>query len=100
MGSRKTMSLDEALKILNIEDYKERIVNSNSNGELFYLVQYIELAKLNRDNPARDLFRGWFIDVVKYAEKHWERPESIFQWIDKVYIDHAKQYFEKKIRDN
>lgn len=35
------MTFQEALKILDIEDYRERILNSNSNGKLFHLQQYI-----------------------------------------------------------
>ena len=37
------MNFEEALKKLNIEDYKEAIFNSNSHGELFHLMDYILL---------------------------------------------------------
>ena len=65
------MTFKEALKILNIEDYGERIFNSNSHGELMHLVDYITLAKALPD-PAP--FREWFVSVVKEAERTWERP--------------------------
>ena len=39
------MTFDEALKILDIEIYKNRIIHSNSHGELFHLADYILLAK-------------------------------------------------------
>ena len=31
------MNFEEALKKLDIEEYEERIINSNSHGELFHL---------------------------------------------------------------
>ena len=71
------MNFKEALKILNIEDYGERIFNSNSHGELFHMYDYIILAETLKDNPT--WFREWFENVVKLAEEHWDRPESVFQ---------------------
>lgn len=75
------MTFKEALKILNIEDYGERIFNSNSHGELSHLMDYIQIAEVGGD---LSWFRDWFVDVVKAAEKNWERPESIFQHIPRV----------------
>ncbi len=77
----KVKSFDKALKKLNIEDYGERIFNSNSHGELLHLSDYIFIANLTEDMTW---FRDWFIEVVESAEKHWERPQSIFQHIFKV----------------
>lgn len=76
------MTVTEALKKLNIEDYGERIFNSNSHGELFHLYDYIMLAETINDNV--DLFRPWFVGVVAWAEKNWKRPESIFQHIPRM----------------
>ena len=76
------MTFGEALKILNIEDYSNRIVKSSSRGELFHLADYIGIAILIKDNPV--WFRHWFEEIVKVAEKKWERPESIFQHIPAV----------------
>lgn len=78
------MNFQEAIKILDIEDYGERIFNSNSHGELFHLVDYIELAK----SPIKlDWFREWFISIVTQAEKSWSRPDSVFQYITQILSD-------------
>ena len=76
------MNFNEALKVLGIEDYAERIFNSNSHGELFHLHQYIQLANLLKEDTG--WFRGWFEETVKWAEENWQRPESIFQHILKT----------------
>lgn len=75
------MTFNEALKKLNIEDYSERIINSNSHGELFHLRDYFFLAE-KLENP--EWFREWFIQIIKLAEEKWERPESVFQHIVKI----------------
>lgn len=75
------MTFGEALKKLNIEDYAERIFNSNSHGELFHLADYIAIAEHITD---ASLFRPWFVAHVEYAEKNWKRPESVFQHIMKM----------------
>ncbi len=75
------MNFKEATEILGIERYAERIFKSNSHGELFHLQTYFVLAK---HLGKTDWFSDWFDEVVKYAEENWERPESIFQHIDKV----------------
>jgi len=73
------MTFGEALKILNIEDYCDRIANSNSRGELFHISDYIGIAEWTKDDPK--WFRGWFEEIIKFAERKWKRPESIFQHI-------------------
>ena len=73
------MSFREATKKLNIEKYNERIFNSNSQGELFHLCDYVSLAESITDDPP--WFAEWFDKVVKYAEDNWNRPESVFQHI-------------------
>jgi len=77
------MTFKEALKKLNIEDYGERIFNSNSHGELFHCQDYIMLAQLSDDPAWLTFFRPWFEEVVRWAEETWRRPESIFQHIPK-----------------
>lgn len=77
------MTFQEALKKLNIEDYAERIFNSNSHGELFHLYDYIVIAESLSDDGAQR-FRPLFLEVVAYAEKNWQRPESIFQHMVKL----------------
>ncbi len=78
------MSFKEAIKKLNIEDYGERIFNSNSHGELFHLMDYILLAQ---SLPDVSWFREWFVSVVEQAEQTWERPESVFQHITKILLE-------------
>ena len=75
------MTFEKALKILNIEDYKERILNSNSKGELIHLADYILIASTF---PKGVDFRNWFEQIVKMANEKWERPESVYQHIDKL----------------
>lgn len=87
-------SFKDALKILNIEDYSERIFHSNSHGELFHLMEYSELAEVVQKNPVD--FRSWFIHNVEFAEKNWERPESIFQHIGKLFWDQIKDELNEK----
>ncbi len=82
------MDFYEALKILDIEDYADRIWNSNSHGELFHINQYIHIAEVFKDNHA--WFRGWFEDIVEYADHYSDRPASIFQHIDKILIQTLK----------
>ena len=77
------MTFAEALKILNIEDYENRIFNSNSHGELFHLPDYIIVAQLVQKKGEISRFREWFEGLVKWAEDNWERPESVFQHIIK-----------------
>lgn len=73
------MNFNEALQILGIEDYAERIFKSNSHGELFHLQQYFQLAELLKGNAS--WFRVWFEKMVKWAEENWHRPESVFQHV-------------------
>lgn len=77
------MTFQEALKILNIEDYADRIYNSNSHGELFHIFDYIVMAQMPGD---LSWFRGWFVWMVEQAERKWERPESVFQHIGKILV--------------
>lgn len=81
------MTFKDALKTLNIEDYGERIFNSNSHGELMHLSDYILIAEQLK-NP--EVFRSWFVEVVAFAEKSWKRPESVFQHIPRLLEDTGK----------
>jgi len=72
------MTFKEALDYLGIEDYSDRIFNSNSHGELFHLHDYILIAQMQGN---MSWFRSWFEDTVKWAEENWSRPASIFQHI-------------------
>ncbi len=80
------INFNEALKILDIEEYKERIFTSNSRGELYHLQDYIALAKFFKNYPtAISVFKKHFEEVVDDAYKNWERPQSVFQ--------HLKEFF-------
>ena len=88
------MTFDEALKALDIEDYKERIWNSNSHGELFHVYDYITVAEyLTNDMiPEEERrgvkpFREWFIGMVEHANSHWDRPESVYQHLIKMMLN-------------
>ena len=86
MKTNKTnnkITFAEALKILNIEDYEQRIFNSNSHGELFHLQDYIIVAQLVQEKGRINEFRKWFIGLVEWTEENWKRPESVFQHIIK-----------------
>ncbi|WP_044403385.1 hypothetical protein [Lacinutrix sp. Hel_I_90] len=81
------MELKEALIILGIEEFSDRIINSNSQGELFHLVQYFVIAEALGET---DWFANWFKEIVTFAEAEWERPESVFQHIHKLLIENFK----------
>jgi hypothetical protein len=82
------MTFQYALKTLGIEDYAQRILSSNSHGELFHVDQYITLAKTLKGNT--EWFRKWFDHIVELAEETWERPESVFQHVLKILIKDLK----------
>lgn len=89
------MNFSEALKILNIEDYGERIFKSSSTGELSHLWDYMTIAE-TLNSEGRAFFREWFISAVEQAEKKWSRPESIYQHVLKVFNESIKRDEEKK----
>ena len=81
LAVRFIMNFQEALKVLNIEDYAERIFKSNSHGELFHLQQYFTLAETFKDDSK--WFREWFEAVVKFAERpfvDWSVVRDMLKW--------------------
>ena len=80
------MIFKEALVKLGIEKYAERIYHSNSHGELFHLADYITMAELLPEGAIKK-FPDWFELVVKYAEKNWDRPDSVFQHIQRIMLE-------------
>ena len=80
------MSFTQALEELNIQDYEDRILNSNSHGELFHTMDYIYIAQHFKDKDS-SWFKEWFEAAVRWAEKNWHRPESIFQHIPRMLED-------------
>ena len=77
-----SMSFGKALSLLGISDYADKIISSNSRGEMGHLLSYISIARHYEANKEDvSWFRNWFITVVEGAKDHWERPESIYQHI-------------------
>lgn len=71
--------------ILGIPEYEERIFNSNSRGELFYLLYYsYAAADVEAGKVTQEEFKTAFKKAVAFAEENWERPESVFQHMDKM----------------
>jgi len=89
MKLKTNPTFDEALKILNILDYKSQIWYSNSHGELFHCRDYITMAKILGEENI-DWFRPWFLAVVKEARK-WDRPASIYQHIGTILQEQCKK---------
>lgn len=76
---------EDAIKLLELDDYRIRIFESNSRGELFHLEDFVMLAKCFGHNPTlRAEFKIHFRKIVSYAEENWDRPESVFQHIPKI----------------
>lgn len=85
--SQRITSFDEALKVLNIEDYRDRIFNSSSTGELAFLQEYIWLAETLSNIGEVEVFRDLFLALVNEANEKWERPESIYQYIPSLILN-------------
>ncbi len=82
------MSYKDALKLLGIEDFSERIFNSNSHGELSHCFDYIVFAqRILHGNKNFSTFRPLFLECVKIAEQNWKRPESVFQHMPRMIGD-------------
>lgn len=79
------MDFKEAIAFLEIEEYGERIFNSNSHGELSHLDDYILIAE-KIPKELVPVFKRFFENTVKYAEENWYRPESVFQHILKIML--------------
>ena len=87
-------SFEESLNILGIEKYSKRILNSNSKGELSHLQDYIKIAEICKKNVNG--FDIWFDALVKYTERNWKRPESVFQHIPRLMGDFIKYLEQRK----
>jgi hypothetical protein len=78
------MSLNESLKILDIEDYEDKIFSSSSKGGIMHVLDYPYIASWYAAQGYTDnWFREWFVDIVKKCES-WERPESVYQHIPRL----------------
>jgi hypothetical protein len=86
------MTFREALDILGISEFHDRIINSNSHGELFHLGQYFDFVRVfeQASDGDKQWFVGFFKGCVEHAEKTWKRPESVFQHIGKILLAQAK----------
>ncbi len=81
------MTFCDALKTLNIEDYGDRIFNSNSSGELAHCQDYIDFAEEYTRIECASEFRPLFLMYVKYAEQTWAHPEHCFQHLPRGLYD-------------
>lgn len=72
-------TFEDVYAYLQIPEFSKRIFNSNSRGELFYIYDYVEIAK--QWQGSTDLFRELFLYMVKDAEATWKRPDSVFQHV-------------------
>ena len=73
----------DALKKLKIEKYCDRILKSNSKGELIHTQYYFMLSD-HIDSRDVSEFSKWFDKMVEFAEKNWKRPESVFQHVPRL----------------
>jgi hypothetical protein len=80
----------DALKRLGVNDFRERIFNSNSHGELSHLLDYAIMSSWMKDEELLK-FRPWFLLVVKWAGETWEYPEYVFQHIKKIAIESQEE---------
>ncbi len=88
MEIKSELTFNEALEILGIPEYKERIINSNSHGELFHIRDYFVLAtSIDGSSITKEQFASFFKEVVEWTQKNWERPESIYQHILKIFSE-------------
>ena len=82
------MTFTESLNILGIQKYEQRILNSNSHGELMHLEQYFVMAKLFGNMED---FPKVFSEIVELAKEQWKRPESVYQHIAKIILSQIKK---------
>ncbi len=93
---QEQIDLSEILKRLNIEEYEDRILNSNSHGELFHVYDYFNIYEtLKESSLMLVLFSIFFKSLVKFAEENWERPESIFQHMPIMLDKHWGTFCDK-----
>lgn len=78
------MTFADALKRLRIEEYGDRIFNSNSHGELFHIYDYIQLADSIQSDEQAAAFREWFVAIVEWTAQNWKRPELVYQHIPRL----------------
>lgn len=82
------MNFIEALKYLKIEEYAERIFNSNSRGELFHLQDYIDLAEfceLYSEHYDTKDFKEMFVNMVNA-----NNDDSIMQHIPSLVMSDTR----------
>ena len=78
-------TFEESLEILGILEYQDRIMQSNSHGELFHILDYMHLANVVTEKPEiKEKVTKAIHGAVKHAEENWDRPESVFQHMVKI----------------
>jgi len=90
------MTFEDVCKELGIAEYTQAIFSSNSHGELMHLSDYTTFLEIHREHEwFCELFPDWFKETVELAEKHWERPASVYQHMPKLFMDFCKQSAER-----
>lgn len=83
-----TMKFRQALEVLDILEYGDRIWNSHSKGDLFHIQSYIDLAiyinsieNKQEQKAVVAIFKKNFVAFVNYAYNKWKRPQSVYQHV-------------------
>lgn len=76
------MTFQEALTILGIESRAQRIFSSHPSGELFFLDDYIHIAKffekINNPDITKTFFTDWFFGFEKFIIENHDKPQKLY----------------------
>ena len=94
----------EAFELMGISHLHGRAFHSNSHGELFHMMDYVEIAQRAQDT-GKELAKEstiaevtdeqhvslhlmvvgqLIVFVVEFADKHWDRPDTVFQHMPRM----------------
>lgn len=84
------MTLEEMFQELDLSEYVDAILNSNSRGELMHVAKYRPFLKIPKED--RKWFKPAFVRMVEHS-KSFERPASVYQHVDRIfgYVDKEDQ---------
>jgi hypothetical protein len=89
-----SISFGEACKILNIEKYSERIFKCHPSGELYFLQNYIQLAKILKDNKESISFFNRVLDRI-LSESSDTDIDLLFIDLPNQFISSLKEFYKK-----
>lgn len=91
----------QAFELMGIPELHDRAFHSNSHGELFHMMDYIQLARYAVTN--RSVMEGmtddimemvslhvmgaYITSVIEWTDANWERPDSAFQHMPRLVSD-------------